>query len=86
MKGPMRIVVKSEMEVASGKSIFPNAFGYYLPLGNSWRLTLDCGHVVYRQPLYKPLSEGRRSMRFRRRHAEDALPPPKRVHCGACAL
>jgi len=81
-----RKVVKSDMQTGAGRSIFPP----YLPLGNMWELTLECGHIVHRQPRYKPLADTRRrtsSQRagwFYRREAEDALPPPKRVLCERC--
>ena len=79
-----RKVIKADMQSGGGRSMFSP----YLPLGNQWELTLECGHIVHRQPRYKPLSEsGRKPVRggwYYRRSEEDALPPPRKVKCKQC--
>lgn len=80
-----RKVIKSDLQLGCGKSIFPP----YLPLGNVWELELECGHTIYRQPRYKPLEGDMRALYrrggwFYRRSSDDALPAPKRVICQKC--
>jgi hypothetical protein len=75
-----RKVVKAELGEGGQRSIFKE----WVTLGCLWILTLECGHVAYRRPHYKPRDlHANGAERFRRK-AEDALPAPKKINCVQC--
>ena len=79
-KGPLRRVVKS-MLLEHLVSIFKKKAWN----ARYWELELECGHTVerdarYRQDVITPISNSASSLRA----FDDALPPPKRVHCPIC--
>lgn len=90
-KHPLRKVVEAVFEHGYGKSIFPP----YIPLGNEWTLTLECGHKTQYAVRYVPVLKSQFNLPGhrvymgtgwnKRRRAEDALPAPKHVRCLWCA-
>ena len=81
---PWRNVTNAELEHAAGNSIFKS----HVPLGNVWVLDLECGHqLLYTVRYVKATKDHWHQPKrgwMRRRHAEDALPAPKRVRCPWC--
>ncbi len=74
----LRRVVSADLQ-SGGNSIFKS----WMSLGSIWALTLECGHIIYRQPRYKPDPKFRNGW-GKRRKPWDALPAPKHAICERC--
>ena len=49
-----------------------------------WELQLECGHTVQRFLRYTKQDRPNRSGGWTSREIDDALPPPRHVHCDYC--